>query len=67
MFDYLRADIKAVKERDPAARSSFEIFLLYPSVCALFWHRIAHKLLKIKLKWEFTWFNFEINNQSDKC
>lgn len=50
MFDYLRADIKAVKERDPAARSSLEIFLLYPSVCALFWHRIAHKLLKIKLK-----------------
>ena len=50
MFDYLRADIKAVKERDPAARSSLEIFLLYPSVTALFWHRVAHKLYNIKLR-----------------
>ncbi len=50
MFDYLRADIRAVKERDPAARSSFEIFLLYPSVTALFWHRVAHKLYNIKLR-----------------
>ena len=50
MFNYLRADIKAVKERDPAARSSLEIFFMYPSVAALFWHRIAHKLFKIKLR-----------------
>lgn len=50
MFDYLRADIKAVKERDPAARSSIEIFLLYPSVAALFWHRVAHRLFNLKLK-----------------
>jgi len=50
MFKNLRADIKAVKERDPAARNSFEIFLMYPSVCALFWHRIAHRLLKLKMK-----------------
>ena len=28
MFDYLRADIKAVKERDPAARSNIEIMNL---------------------------------------
>lgn len=50
MFRNLRADIIAVKERDPAARNSFEIFLMYPSVCALFWHRIAHRLLKLKMK-----------------
>lgn len=50
MFKNLRADIKAVKERDPAARNSFEILFMYPSVCALFWHRIAHRLLKLNMK-----------------
>lgn len=48
MFSYLRADIRAVKERDPAARSTFEILFLYPSVSALFWHRFAHFLYKHK-------------------
>lgn len=48
MFSYLRADIRAVKERDPAARSTFEILFLYPSVAALFWHRFAHFLYKHK-------------------
>lgn len=42
MFDRLRADIKAVKERDPAARSTIEILFLYPSVKALARHRLAH-------------------------
>ena len=46
MFSNLRADIKAVKERDPAARSTLEILLLYPSVKALFWHRFSHFLYK---------------------
>jgi len=50
MFGKLRADIRAVKERDPAARSSFEILLLYPSVSALFWHRFAHFLFTHKCK-----------------
>lgn len=48
MFSYLRADIKAVKERDPAARSTLEILFLYPSVAALFWHRFAHFLYNHK-------------------
>lgn len=50
MFKYIRADIKAVKERDPAARNFLEILFLYPSVSALFWHRVAHVLFKLKLK-----------------
>ena len=48
MFDKLKADINAVKERDPAARSTIEILFLYPSVKALFWHRFAHFLFKHK-------------------
>ena len=29
MLDRVRADIRAIKERDPASRNSFEIVLLY--------------------------------------
>jgi len=36
-------NIKAVFERDPAARSIWEV-LLYPGLHAIFWHRIAHFL-----------------------
>lgn len=44
MFDRIREDIRAVRQRDPAARSSFEILFLYSGVKALFWYRQAHWL-----------------------
>lgn len=50
MFKNLRADIRAAKRNDPAARSKFEIWLTYSGVHALSWHRWAHFLYKIKLK-----------------
>ncbi len=50
MFKRLRADIRAAKKYDPAARSKFEIWLTYSGVKALSWHRYAHFLYKIKLK-----------------
>ena len=34
--------LKAYQDRDPAARSRLEIFLLYPGVHAVIYHRIAH-------------------------
>jgi len=40
-------DVKAVFERDPAARSIWEV-LLYPGLHAIFWHRIAHFLYQHK-------------------
>ncbi len=49
-FKNLRADIKAAKENDPAARNGFEILLTYSGVHALSWHRVAYFLHKIKLK-----------------
>lgn len=49
-FKNLRADIKAAKANDPAARNSFEILLTYSGVHALSWHRVAHFFYKIKLK-----------------
>ena len=39
-------DVKAVKERDPAAKSTAEIVLLYSGIHAMMAHRVAHKLYK---------------------
>ena len=39
-------DIKAIKERDPAARSSLEVLLLYPGLHAVLFHRPAHWLFR---------------------
>ena len=43
MFDLLKEDIQAIKDRDPAAKSSLEIFLLYPGLKAIRMYRRAHK------------------------
>lgn len=50
MFKQLKQDIQVVFERDPAARTSLEVFLSYPGVHAVFGYRIAHLLWKHKLK-----------------
>ncbi len=42
-----RDDIKVVFKNDPAAKSIFEVSL-YPSIHAVFWYRIAHRLWKCK-------------------
>ncbi|HHU22861.1 MAG TPA: serine O-acetyltransferase [Clostridiales bacterium] len=42
MFKNLRETIDAYKARDPAARSSLEVLLLYPGVRAIIHHRIAN-------------------------
>ena len=44
MFRHIRADIAAIRERDPAARNAFEIFVLYSGLHAIIWHRPAHWL-----------------------
>ncbi|NLO72784.1 MAG: serine O-acetyltransferase [candidate division WS1 bacterium] len=44
LFQQLREDIRAVKERDPAARSSLEILLCYSGLRAIRWHRFIHRL-----------------------
>lgn len=46
----LREDIDSVFDRDPAARSRFEIFLTYPGIHAVLWHRAAHRLWQWRLK-----------------
>lgn len=46
MFNRLRKDIQAVKERDPAARNSLEVLLLYSGLHAIILHRAAHFLYR---------------------
>jgi serine O-acetyltransferase len=43
-FASVRADLKSALQRDPAARSRFEIALLYPGLHAIWIHRISHWL-----------------------
>lgn len=40
----VREDIASVFERDPAARTTFEVLTTYPGVHAIILHRISHKL-----------------------
>ncbi len=49
MFEQLREDIRVVKERDPAARSSFEILLTYSGLHAIHHYRAAHWFYKRKM------------------
>lgn len=41
-------EVESVKERDPAARSTFEILLTYSGLHAVLIYRVAHKLHKEK-------------------
>jgi serine O-acetyltransferase len=43
VFDTLRRDIQAAKERDPACRGTLEVLLCYPGIHALWFHRLAHR------------------------
>ena len=56
-FKNIRADIKAVLERDPAARSAAEVFWLYPGVQAVMSHRIAHFFYKHGFRFIARWIS----------
>ncbi len=51
MFKSIREDIASVFDRDPAARTTFEVLTCYPGVHARIFHRMAHALWKLNLKW----------------
>lgn len=42
--------LRAYQARDPAARSKLEIFLLYPGVHAIIFHRVSHWLWQRRLR-----------------
>ena len=51
MFKRLRSDIRCILERDPAARSAFEVLTLYPGLHAVVLHRPAHWCWNHGLRW----------------
>jgi serine O-acetyltransferase len=51
MFDHIKEDIAIVFERDPAARTHFEILTTYPGVHALLMHRLSNWLWKARFYW----------------
>ena len=57
MFKNIRYDIRAIKERDPAARSGFEVLMLYSGFHAVLYHRVAHWFFKHKMKFIARWIS----------
>ena len=51
MFQRIREDIASVFDRDPAARSTWEVITCYPGFHALLIHRVAHRLWGVGLRW----------------
>ena len=51
MFSRIREDIRCVFDRDPAARSVWEVLTCYPGFHALQLHRVSHVLWKLQLRW----------------
>ncbi len=56
MFDRLREDIAVVFDRDPAARSRWEVLTCYPGLHALVWHRwVSSRAWKAGFRWLGRW------------
>lgn len=51
MFSRLRSDIQCILDRDPAARSIWEVITCYPGLHAIVLHRPAHWCWVHGLKW----------------
>ena len=51
MFDNIKEDIASVFDRDPAARTTFEVLTCYPGLHARIMHRLTNMLWHANLKW----------------
>ena len=51
MWQLLKEDLRCVLERDPAARSMFDVLTVYSGVHALLFHRLNHWLWTHGLRW----------------
>lgn len=51
MLKSIQRDIQAIFDRDPAARSIWEVLFLYPGLHAVWLHRVAHALWRNDVKW----------------
>lgn len=51
MFKRLREDVATIRQRDPAARSAWEVLTCYPGLHALVLHRFAHACWRARRRW----------------
>lgn len=51
MFVRLRSDIQCILDRDPAARSGWEVLTCYPGLHAIVLHRFSHTCWNLGFKW----------------
>jgi serine O-acetyltransferase len=51
MFRKLRNDVACILERDPAARSGWEVLTCYPGLHAIYIHKLAHWFWRVRLRW----------------
>jgi len=51
MFERLREDIATIRERDPAARSAWEVLTCYPGLHAIVAHRLSHACWRAGRRW----------------
>ena len=58
-FMFLNESIRTYRERDPAARSWLAVFLCYPGLHAVMWHRLSHWLWRHEF-WLFGRFSSHI-------
>ena len=59
LLTLLREDVACVFQRDPAARSRFEVLTTYPGVHAILLQRLAHRLWRARLRYParlLSWF-----------
>ncbi|GAB3763413.1 serine O-acetyltransferase [Ramlibacter monticola] len=57
MFSRLRSDIQCILDRDPAARSKWEVLTCYPGLHAILLHRLSHGLWQRELRWLARWIS----------
>jgi serine O-acetyltransferase len=69
MFEQLKEDIALIKERDPAARNTFEILVTYAGLHAVWYYRLSHFFYKHQMftiarmisQWARFWTGIEIH------
>ncbi len=51
LLDRIRADVAAIKERDPACTSTLSALTNYPGLWAIWWHRLTHRMHEAGFVW----------------
>lgn len=62
MFSRLKADVAAVRDRDPACPSTWSALTNYPGLWAVRWHRFTNRLHRSGHTWLARWISQRVRN-----